>query len=56
MSDLINWNHPTQKISRFFTVGEVTQAKVNRIPKSPEVIKRILTLSKHLDLVRSSKG
>jgi putative chitinase len=56
MSNSINWSDPSQKISKYFSVGEVTQGKANRIPKDPEVIERILVLAQHLDLVREAWG
>lgn len=50
----INWSDPKQKISKYFTVGEVTKGDPRRIPKSGSQNERnILALARELDKVRS---
>jgi hypothetical protein len=42
----IDWRNPSQKISRFFTVGEVTKGDARRIPPTGgEIEKDILELA-----------
>jgi len=54
---IINWNDNKSKISRFFTVGEVTQNDKRRIPLVGSVQeKRIITLAIQLDLIRLKWG
>jgi putative chitinase len=36
----INWKNPTQKISKYFSVGEVTKGDARRIPQSGGDIER----------------
>lgn len=52
----INWKDDNAKVSKFFTVGEVTQRDVRRIPSDREIITHILTLSKELDMIRDEWG
>lgn len=52
----INWQDNNQKISKYFTVGDVTQNDSRRIPKDASVIKNILTLATELDKVREEWG
>jgi uncharacterized protein YcbK (DUF882 family) len=53
----INWKNPTQKISEFFTVGEVTKGDARRIPQSGADIERnIFQLAIELDKIREEWG
>jgi putative chitinase len=53
----INWRDPQEKISKFFTVGEVTQNDDRRIPTpGSEVEQNIFALAKELDKVREAWG
>jgi len=52
----IDWKDFNCPISTFFTVGEVTQWDVRRIPISNEVKANILALAKELDKVRAKWG
>lgn len=52
----INWKDGNAKISKYFTVGEVTQRDVRRIPSDPEVIQNIFDISKELDMIRDEWG
>jgi Peptidase M15 len=52
----IDWTNPHQKISVYFTVGEVTKGDRRRIPTSPEHIANILALAAELDKVRIAWG
>jgi uncharacterized protein YcbK (DUF882 family) len=53
----INWNDFEQKISTFFTVGEVTQRDPRRVPAAGSSIeKNILTIARELDKIRSEWG
>lgn len=52
----INWKDDNAKISKFFTVGEVTQRDIRRIPSDPQIIKNILAISKELDKIREEWG
>ena len=52
----INWSDPKQKISKYFTVGEVTQGDRRRVPSDPTVIKNILALAHELDKIREAWG
>jgi putative chitinase len=54
--DKINWRIPSQRISKYFTVGDVTQRDNRRIPTDPTVINNILRLAKELDEVREAWG
>lgn len=57
MSNLINWNDPNCKVSKFFLVKEVTQNDKRRIPvKGSKVELSIISLSKELDKVREKWG
>jgi hypothetical protein len=49
----INWRNPNQKISEFFTVGEVTKGDARRIPSvGSEIEGSILQLALELDKIR----
>jgi GH24 family phage-related lysozyme (muramidase)/uncharacterized protein YcbK (DUF882 family) len=52
----IDWNNPDSKVSKYFTVKEVTQRDNRRIPKDPVVIANILKLAVELDKVREKWG
>jgi uncharacterized protein YcbK (DUF882 family) len=52
----IDWKNNQQKISKFFTVGEVTQNDPARVPMTEDVKKNVLTLSGELDKIREEWG
>ena len=53
----LNWNDPTSRVSKYFTVGEVTQNDPRRIPtKGSTVEANILKLARELDKVREKYG
>ena len=53
----IDWNNPQCKVSRYFTVAEVTQGDRRRIPdKGSTVEANILRLARELDKVREAWG
>lgn len=52
----IDWDNPKDKISKYFTVGEVTKNDPRRIPRDSTIISNILTMSQELDKVRDSWG
>jgi hypothetical protein len=52
----INWNDPNQKISEYFTVGDVTKGQSARIPTTTEDMQRIVGMAQELDLVRQAWG
>jgi putative chitinase len=52
----INWNDTGAKISNYFTVGEVTKGDPKRIPKDPNMAKRIVDFAQELDRVRDAWG
>jgi putative chitinase len=52
----IDWHNAGQKISAYFTVGEVTQGDPRRIPTDPTVITNILAVAKRLDELRDAWG
>lgn len=53
----INWQDPSTKVSKYFTVGEVTQSDPRRIPeRGSKVEKNILTLAAELDKIREAWG
>ena len=54
--DPLNWSDYHQKLSRYFTVGEVLQYDPRRVPKDVQVIGNILALSEQLDLIREEWG
>ncbi|MGK7925205.1 MAG: D-Ala-D-Ala carboxypeptidase family metallohydrolase [Spirulina sp.] len=56
VSEGINWKDDNAKVSKFFTVGEVTQRDVRRIPRDPKIIKNILDIAKELDKIREEWG
>lgn len=49
----INWKNPSVKISKYFSVGEVTKNDPQRIPiTGSEIEKNIFSLAKELDKIR----
>ena len=53
----IDWHNPKCKVSRYFTVREVTQGDSRRIPeKGSQVEDNILKLARELDKVREAWG
>jgi uncharacterized protein YcbK (DUF882 family) len=53
---MINWHDNNQKISKYFTVGEVTRRDPRRIPTNPIHVANILRLAKELDEIREEWG
>lgn len=54
---IILWHRPEFKVSKFFTVGEVTQRDPRRSPTAgSQVEKNILTLARQLDIIRAKWG
>lgn len=53
---IIDWNNPKSKVSKYFTVGEVTQNDTRRIPRSREIKNNIIAVAKELDKVREAWG
>lgn len=56
VKDEINWSNFDDPVSKFFTVGEVTQNDIRRIPENDNIKSNILTLAKELDKVRQAWG
>lgn len=52
----VDWNDPTDSISKYFFVYEVTQKDPRRIPQTEEIKQNILLLARHLDRVREQWG
>lgn len=53
----INWNKPSFKVSKFFTVAEVSQDDKRRIPIVGSVVENnILILAAYLDEIRTKWG
>lgn len=52
----IDWNDPTAKVSKYFTVGEVTQNDRRRIPEHADIQQNILRLAFELDKIREDWG
>lgn len=53
----INWRNPNMKISRYFSVGEVTRNDANRIPiAGSDIEANILRLARELDKIRDDWG
>lgn len=48
----INWNDFNCPVSKYFTVGEVTNWNKKRIPTDPAIIKNILKMARELDKIR----
>lgn len=54
---VVDWNNPRSRVSKYFTVAEVTQNDPRRRPqKGSNVEKNILFLAKELDKVRFAWG
>lgn len=53
---VIDWHNPNCKISRYFTVREVTNGDSRRIPVEASIIANILELASELDRVRDAWG
>jgi hypothetical protein len=53
----VNWSEPRSMVSRYFSVGEVTQMDRRRIPTAGSaVVKNILKLALELDKLRDAWG
>jgi uncharacterized protein YcbK (DUF882 family) len=52
----INWKNPSQNVSRYFKVSDVTSGDERRIPKNPLVKQRIKKLAKELDKLQEIHG
>ena len=52
----IDWSNFEAKVSRYFTVGEVTKYEQQRIPQSDEIKENIFVLAQELDKVREAWG
>lgn len=52
----IDWNNFSSRVSRYFTVREVTNADHRRIPQSEEIKENIVNLALELDKVREAWG
>jgi GH24 family phage-related lysozyme (muramidase) len=52
----INWQDPTAKVSKYFTVGEVTQNDRRRIPEHADIQQNIIRLASELDKIREDWG
>ena len=53
---IINWNDPSCKISKYFSVGEVTNHDPVRKPRSKKIEENAIALSHHLDQIREDWG
>lgn len=53
---LINWNDMNDKVSKYFTVREVTNNDKRRIPQSDRIKRNIVELAEELDIVREKWG
>jgi putative chitinase len=56
VAQTIDWNNPNFKISKYFTVKEVTQGDNRRIPKTQTVKNNIIVLARELDTIRELWG
>ncbi len=52
----VNWNDFNAKVSKYFTVREVTNADRRRIPQSNDIKQSVFTLAQELDKVREAWG
>ncbi len=52
----IDWSNPKTKISKYFTVYEVTKGSSERIPTDPSIQRNIIDLAKKLDQLREAWG
>ncbi|PNW60044.1 UNVERIFIED_CONTAM: hypothetical protein BEN50_04850 [Euhalothece sp. KZN 001] len=55
-SDVIDWNDFSQKISKYFSVGEVVQYDRSRIPQEESIKINAIKLAKKLDNPREDYG
>lgn len=53
---MINWQNPNTKVSKFFTVGEVTQGDRRRVPPNVPIELNIIRLAWELDKIRADWG
>ena len=54
---IIDWNNPNAKVSKFFTVQEVTQGDRRRIPQRGSVVEaNVIKLATQLDIIRVKWG
>ena len=54
---IIDWNSPNAKVSKFFTVQEVTQGDRRRIPQRGSVVEaNVIKLATQLDIIRVKWG
>ena len=54
--DTVEWNDFNAKVSKYFTVREVTNGESQRIPTDNKIKQNIFTLAKELDKVREAWG
>lgn len=54
--DVIDWNDMSAKVSKYFTVGEVTNYQRARIPHNETIKANIVKLAKELDVIREKWG
>jgi uncharacterized protein YcbK (DUF882 family) len=52
----IDWTNPSIKVSKYFTVVEVTKGDRRRIPSSHIHVRSILSLAEELDKIREDWG
>ncbi len=52
----IDWSNPKTKISKYFTVYEVTKGSSERIPTDPSIQQNIIDLAQKLDQLREAWG
>lgn len=53
---VVDWSNPNCKISKYFTVRDVTKNDPRRIPTDPQIQANILRLASELDKVREDWG
>ncbi len=53
---LIDWNNPQSRVSKYFTVGEVTQNDKRRTPYDESIKKNVILLATELDAIRIAWG
>ncbi|MDS3861036.1 D-Ala-D-Ala carboxypeptidase family metallohydrolase [Thermosynechococcaceae cyanobacterium BACA0444] len=53
---VIDWNNPNSRVSKYFTVGEVTNNQPARIPPVGPHRDNVIRLARELDLVREAWG
>lgn len=52
----VNWDEPSQKVSKFFTVREVTSGHPEKTPKTSSEKKKAWLMAHQLDAVREEAG